>query len=259
MRGSTDTGQPKCPTPMVFQQILAFGGENTMFNDLDGTTQQDCFEYFGALMSGATSTTVEESGAASEDSAEGAATLESLFEIKSETTTRCTSCDQNIAVKVETSNAISVPVLSKKGVKLMDLLEASKTSIWEGRKCPKCDKEELVDVDGLRELSDNLVVHIQRVDPSDTDRKLQTQVEVPLTPITICGKQFVLNDVVRHKGQFVDRGHYTVLRRRSSEWMTDDKSLWYLIDDHKIESIKTSDVRDGTRRSHSAMLLFKAL
>jgi predicted RNA-binding Zn-ribbon protein involved in translation (DUF1610 family) len=261
MRGSKATGQPELLSPMVFHQVLAFGGadESVALNHLDGTTQEDCFEYFGALMSEATSTAIEEAGAAPENSAEGAATLKSLFEVKRETTTRCTSCDQNIDVKIETSNAISVPAWkSPRILELMELLEASKTSIWTERKCPKCGEKGLADVAELKDLGDNLVVHINRVDPSDSGVKFETRVELPLDPITICGKEFILNAVVKHRGPTVDFGHYTVLRRRSPEWMTDEKSLWYLIDDHDIEGIKTRDVRDGAGRSHSAMLLFKA-
>lgn len=258
MRGSKGTAQPKSLSPMVFHHVLAFGGanESKVNNHLDGTSQEDCLEYFGALMSAATSATVEESGATPEDSA---TTLKNLFDIKSETTTSCNnpSCGQDIAVRAETSNYVSVPVWeSKKNLELMDLLDASKTSYWEDRKCPKCGEKTLVDVTELKELGDNLVVHINRVDGSD---KLQTKVELPLQPIKICGKEYILNAVVKHQGLTVEFGHYTVLRRRSPEWMTDEKSLWYLIDDSNVESIKTSDVRDHWAGGHSAMLLFKAL
>jgi hypothetical protein len=264
MRGSKDTTQPKWITPMVCHQIIAFGGaeENAAFEDLDGTTQQDCYEYFGALMAGATSNTTEGPGDATEEDIESAAALKSMFEIRSETATVCNnpSCDHKGTVRAETNNPISTSVWkSKKRLELMDMLDESNTSILEDQKCPKCGEETLANVTELKDVGENLVVHINRVDGSGSDNKLQTLVELPLQPITICGKEFILNAVVKHKGYFVDSGHYTILRRRSSEWMTEDKSLWYLIDDDKIKGMKAIDVRDGGRQGHSAMLLFKAL
>ena len=261
MRGPRDTGQPKWLTPIVFQQILAFGGESALFEHLDGTTQEDPYEYFDALLSGVTCTAIEEPNAVPEDDAESVATLESIFEIKSEEATVCSnpSCDHKDAVRAETSNAISVPIWeSKRKLELMDLLEASNTSTLEGMECSKCGEETLARVTELKDVGDNLVVHINRVIPG-YENKLTTAVELPLKPITICGREFVLNAVVRHKGYHVTGGHYTVLRRRSPEWLTDTKSLWYSIDDESIKDIKTSDVKDHGRYGHSAMLLFKAL
>ena len=108
----------------------------------------------------------------------------------------------------------------------MDLLDASNTSALVGVKCPKCGEEKLARVTELKDVSDNLVLHINRVSNGGNGNKLQTPVELPLKPITVCGKEFVLNAVVRHKGYTVNGGHYTILRRRSPEWVTDDKSLW---------------------------------
>ena len=263
MRGSKDTEQPEAVTPIVLNQILAFGGAvESEFNYLDGTTQQDCFEYFHALMSEATRTTIEESDATLEEGAKNAATLKSLFAIKSEEGKVCSNpaCDYKGTVEVKNDDTISTSVWdTKETLELQDILDVSSTSIVEGLKCSECGEETIANVTKLTEASDNLVVHINRVEASGSGRKLETQVELPLQPITICGKKFVLNAVVRHRGSTVYEGHYTVFRRRSPEWMTDEKSLWYLIDDSDIESIKTSDVRDGWRRAHSAMLLFKAL
>ncbi|KAM0692280.1 hypothetical protein Q7P36_008481 [Cladosporium allicinum] len=264
MRGSKGTAQPKFLSPMVLHQVLAFGGadESDAYNHLDGTTQEDCLEYFNALMTGATSKAREESDAAPENGAEGAAALESLFEIKSEIAKVCknSACDYKGTVQVETTNTISTSVWdSKKNLELTDMMDVSSTSTVEGFKCPKCGEETIADVTELKETSDNLVVHINRVDASGNGRKLQTKLELPLTPVEICGKRYILNAVVRHRGGTVHRGHYTIVRRRSPEWMTDENSLWYVINDHHIQGINISDVRDGTKYGHSAMLLFKAL
>jgi hypothetical protein len=262
MRGSKGTPQPSPLSPMVFQQVLAFGGadESVLFNHLDGTTQEDCFEYFSALMAGATS------DAALEDGTESATALESLFEIKSEITKMCNNpaCDYKGTAQADTATAISTFVWepkkkAKKILELTDMLDVSSTSTVEDFKCPECGEEKIANLTELKETSDNLVVHINRVDPSGSGKKFQTQVELPLDPVEFCGKRYILNAVVRHKGLTVHGGHYTIVRRRSSEWMTDEKSLWYLINDDEIEGIKTSDVRDGTIYGHSAMLLFKAL
>jgi ubiquitin C-terminal hydrolase len=255
MRGSKDTAKPVAVAPIVFHQMLAFGGEDATFEHLDGTTQEDCYEYFGALMNGATSTTVEESDA---DGAESAAKLKDLFAIKSEVTKVC-DCGWKGPVQAETNEAVSTSVWkSRKTLGLKDMLHASSKSILEDQKCPKCGEETLADVTELKEASENFVVHINRVEGYGI-QKLQTLVELPLGPIEFCGKDFMLNAVVKHKGYTVDFGHYTVLRRRSSEWMTDDKSLWYQINDESVKAINKSDVRDFWKGGHSAMLLFKAV
>jgi ubiquitin C-terminal hydrolase len=255
MRGSKDTAKPVAVAPIVFHQMLAFGGEDATFEHLDGTTQEDCYEYFGALMNGATSTTVEESDA---DGAESAAKLKNLFAMKSEVTKVC-DCGWKGPVQAETNEAVSTSVWkSRKTLGLKDMLHASSKSILEDQKCPKCGEETLADVTELKEASENFVVHINRVEGYGI-QKLQTLVELPLGPIEFCGKDFMLNAVVKHKGYTVDFGHYTVLRRRSSEWMTDDKSLWYQINDESVKAINKSDVRDFWKGGHSAMLLFKAV
>lgn len=254
MRGSRSSGQPNWLTPLVFQQILAHGDEDAGRGHLDGTTQEDCYEYFDAVMSGVASTTAQE--------AESAVTLKSVFEIKSDTATECSnsSCDHKDTAQADASTAISLSVWkSKKRPDLMDLLDASNTSALVGVKCPKCGEEKLARVTELKDVSDNLVLHINRVSNSGNGNKLQTPVELPLKPITVCGKEFVLNAVVRHKGYTVNGGHYTILRRRSPEWVTDDKSLWYLINDEEITAITAENVKDHGKYGHSAMLLFKAL
>jgi hypothetical protein len=260
MRGRKDTPKPETVAPLVFQQVLALGGEDTMFEHLDGTTQEDCYEYFCALMNRATSTTIEESDPAPEDDIGSATRLKSLFGIKSETIKECesTGCDWNGPVQYESNDSVSTSVWkSGKSLDIHDMLFASRKSTCEDQKCPKCGKETLASVTELKEVSDNFVVHINRVEGYEP-RKIQTAVELPLKETPICGKKFMLNAVVRHKGPTVDGGHYTVFRKRASEWLTDDKSLWYLINDEDVQAIDKSDVKDNWR-GQSAMLLFKAV
>jgi hypothetical protein len=259
MRGCKDTPKPDPVEPQVFQQMLAFGGEDTMFEHLDGSTQEDCYEYFCALMSRATSTAFEESDPAPEKDLESATRLKSLFEIKSETIKKCESgCGWKGPVQYESNDSVSTSVWkSGKSLDIHDMLFASRKSTCEDQKCPKCGKETLASVTELKEVSDNFVVHINRVEGYEP-RKIQTAVELPLKEIPFCGKKFMLNAVVRHKGPTVDGGHYTVFRKRASEWLTDDKSLWYLINDEDVQAINKSDVKDNWR-GQSGMLLFKAV
>jgi ubiquitin C-terminal hydrolase len=259
MRGRKDTPQPETVAPLVFQQVLALGGEDTMFEHLDGTTQEDCYEYFCALMNRATSTTIEESDPAPEDDIGSATRLKSLFGIKSETIKECESgCGWKGPVQYESNDSVSTSVWkSAKSLDIHDMLKKSRKSTCEDQKCPKCGKETLASVTELKEVSDNFVVHINRVEGYEP-RKIQTAVELPLKEIPICGKKFMLNAVVRHKGATVDGGHYTAFRRRASEWLTDEKSLWYLINDEDVQAIDKSDVKDNWR-GQSAMLLFKAV
>jgi ubiquitin C-terminal hydrolase len=259
MRGRKDTPQPESVAPLVFQQVLALGGEDTMFEHLDGTAQEDCYEYFCALMNRATSTTIEESDPAPEDDIGSATRLKSLFGIKSETIKECESgCGWKGPVQYESNDSVSTSVWkSGKSLDIHDMLKKSRKSTCEDQKCPKCGKETLASVTELKEVSDNFVVHINRVEGYEP-RKIQTAVELPLKEIPICGKKFMLNAVVRHKGATVDGGHYTAFRRRASEWLTDEKSLWYLINDEDVQAIDKSDVKDNWR-GQSAMLLFKAV
>jgi ubiquitin C-terminal hydrolase len=259
MRGRKDTPQPESVAPLVFQQVLALGGEDTMFEHLDGTAQEDCYEYFCALMNRATSTTIEESDPAPEDDIGSATRLKSLFGIKSETIKECESgCGWKGPVQYESNDSVSTSVWkSGKSLDIHDMLKKSRKSTCEDQKCPKCGKETLASVTELKEVSDNFVVHINRVEGYEP-RKIQTAVELPLKEIPICGKKFMLNAVVRHKGATVDSGHYTAFRRRASEWLTDEKSLWYLINDEDVQAIDKSDVKDNWR-GQSAMLLFKAV
>lgn len=251
MRSWKGEGHPRWVTPFLFQQILAHGDEDASppRAHMDGVEQQDCYEYFQAVLNG-----VDESAT------ESSASLSSLFDITSETATVCTNpdCDHKGEATAQTSHSVSVAV-SKKKLGLMELLEASNASELD-LACPKCDQETLERRTEFTEASENFVVHLNRIGP-DLVSKIRTAVDLPLQKVQIAGKQFVLNAVLRHRGDTVHAGHYTIVRRRSSEWTTDEKSLWFDFNDADVEPVQMSQVRDypGRFGFQSVMLLFKAL
>jgi ubiquitin C-terminal hydrolase len=252
-------GQSESVTPFVFQQILAFGDENASREELSGETQEDCLEYFQALLVGLKSETAMKSQDG--ESAEQVVLINDLFEIETEVASLCSndSCDYKGSVTSATSNAHTVHVAqtkTKAAATVEDLLNESNISALD-TDCPKCREQMLERVDEITQVSDNFVLHINRVG-ADYATKIKKPFKLPLQPIELCGKEFLLNAVVKHRGESIDMGHYTVLRRRNPSWMTEDDSPWYLFDDHKVSAKTEKDVKDTGRSGQSMLLLFKA-
>lgn len=260
MRRSKDKGNggSEFVTPFVFQQILAYGDEKANRTRMNGVEQQDCHEYYTAMLAGLTSETPSDTLA----DAQEAARVDGLFEIRSETASVCNneSCDYKGSVTVDTVNSHTVHVPKEKSKTkpgVMDLLEASNISELD-IPCPKCGEETLDRVTEFTKVADNFVLHMVRVDPGQ-DTKIETSVELPTEPIELCGKQYVLSAVIRHRGKSTSSGHYSIFRRRARNWVTEENSLWYHINDHVITSVDATKIKDHGSYGQCAMLLFKAL
>lgn len=243
-------------TPFVFQQILAHGDENADRFHLDGKEQEDSYEYFQAVLAGLKGSPTDDVSDLEDE--EKSAVIDHLFDFKSETATICTnkSCDHRAAVQRAVNNAHVVHVPDKKS-SVSDLLAKSNVSELKGEKCPNCDTETLERRTEFTEVADNFVVHLNRTDMKGGKQK--TAVDMPLQAMELCGKEYVLNAVIKHRGPTSERGHYTILRRRSPEWKTEVNSLWYLIDDHEVRAVPSTKVKDDRQHGQSSLLLYKAL
>jgi len=241
----------------LFQQILAYGEAGASRENFDGRQQQDCYEYYNALLTGIKSSFGEDPE--DEISEQKPAIIDSLFDFKTEEASLCSneSCNYKDSVKAATGNTHTLTAPEKQA-KFEDLLEESNVSLLDSP-CPKCGGETVARVTEFKEMAENFVVYVNRVDFAK-GAKIKTAIELPLKPIELGGKEFVLNAIIIHKGPSVEAGHYTIYRKRSRDWVTDnhEKSTWYHIDDHKVSSIAAKDIRDG-RKGQSAMLLFKAV
>lgn len=249
-------------TPYIFQQVLAYGDETASRKHLDGLEQEDCYEYFQAVLAGLK----DNSGVdpSDEESAEKPAIIDSLFEFKTETASVCSdeTCGHRGAVVHATDNAQTVQAIKiRRKVTVERLLTESQVSELD-QNCPKCGQETLERVTEFKEVADNFVLHINRVcENQETGKKtkIMNAVELPQKPIEICGRAYVLDAIIRHKGYSVSAGHYTILRRRSSDWTINDTATWWKFDDHQVSIVDVDEIRDHRNDGQSAMLLFKAL
>lgn len=258
---SKSQGSPNLLSPYIFQQILAYGDETASRQHLDGTEQEDSYEYFQAVLAGLK----DNSGVdpSDEESAEKPAIIDSLFNFKSETASVCSneSCDHKGAVVHAINNVQTIQAIqTRKKVTVEDLLRESQVSELD-QNCPKCGQKTMERVTEFKEVADNFVVHINRVaeNPKTNKKtKIMSGVELPWGPIEVCGKQYVLDAIIKHKGSSVSAGHYNVLRRRSDDWRTfDNLAMWFRFDDHRVSTIEKNHIRDHRDRGQSAMLLFK--
>lgn len=244
-------------TPYVFQQVLAYGDLNAGRKHLDGREQEDSYEYFQTLLDGVKDSPADDGSddGSDEESDDKSAIIDSLFTFKSETRTVCKACDHKGEAKSEVNNAHVLHVQKTKS-SFTDLLAESAVSELEDLKCPNCEEYTLQRRLEFTEVADNFLLSINRTGINDT--KITTPVELPLQPIELCGKKYVLNAVVQHKGRSAKNGHYTALRRRSPEWKTEAKSLWFRFDDEQISAVELEKVKDNQGYGQSSMLLFKA-
>jgi uncharacterized UBP type Zn finger protein len=241
----------------LFQQILAYGDAGASREKLDGRQQQDCYEYYNALLTGIKSSSGEDPE--DEESEQKPAIIDSLFNFKTEEASMCSneSCEYKGSVKEGTGNTHTLTAPAKQA-KFEDLLEESNVSLLDSP-CPKCGEETVARVTEFTDMADNFVVYVNRVDFAK-GAKITTAIELPFQPIELGGKDFVLNAIIIHKGPSAQAGHYTIYRKRRRDWETriHGNSTWYHINDHKVASIAAKDIKDG-RKGQSAMLLFKAV
>lgn len=255
LRSNRGEGSSRWLNGYVFQHVLAHGDENASRSHLDGLEQQDCYEYYQALIDGVDSGFPDEANDSS--STHGSASLRSLVEVSEEETTVCKSCGHRGVTKAASSIAVSVIVPKQRGgTNLTDLLKETTASDLD-LPCPNCGQKQQRETE-ITGTSDNLVVHLNRIG-EDMFSKTMSAVHLPMQPIDFAGNRYVLNAVVKHEGPDALAGHYTILRRRSPDWVTREKGLWWRFDDHVFEPIEAKDVKDGIGRAQSVMLLFKAL
>jgi ubiquitin C-terminal hydrolase len=242
----------------LFQQILAHG-EVSMADEprdkFDGRHQQDCYEYFDVLLGDIKHNSGDDDS--DEEATQRSAIIAGMFHFESETASKCSneSCDYKAAVQkaIGSAHTIHAP---EKPAKFEDLFEQSNVSPLDQR-CPECG-EAMARVTEFTEVADNFVVHVNRVEwPTTT--KIPTAIELPLQPIELGGKTFVLNAIIKHKGYSVNAGHYTIYRKRNHDWVTDvhGNSTWYRIDDNEVSTAAAKDIKDSGRQGQCAMLLFK--
>ena len=261
MRQYKSKAQSEKVTGYLFQQILAYGDEDASRKHLDGRDQQDCYEYFDALLNGIKHHSGEDP--TDEESAEKPAIIDSLFDFKTETASLCSneSCNHKGTVLEESNSAYTITAPEKKAT-LEDLLEESNVSPLDpvDMPCPKCGGK-LKRVTEFTEMADNFVLHVNRVADHVTGKKIQTAIELPFKPIELCGKSYVLNAIIRHRGPTVHAGHYTIFRKRSRDWTTDahGNTTWYHIDDEDISTINANNIKDNAKYGQCHMLLFKTV
>lgn len=244
---------------MLFQQILAHGNVSgsTVHEHLDGSSQQDAHEYFHAVMEGVISDETERDET---ERAVGAAILESAYDFTSDIKTICMdkgSCGFKGEPKTEHFNTLEVHVpQSKQPMPLEDVLIQSAWSKLD-TPCEKCNGP-TQRKSAIQAISNNFVVHINRTG-ADRVSKIKTPIELPKS-LTIHGKLCFLSAVVRHEGDSLDYGHYTMFRKRSREYVTQPKTnaLWYHVNDDKVEPAEAEDVLvDGDLAGECTLLLYK--
>lgn len=244
---------------MLFQQILAHGkvSGSTIHEHLDGSSQQDAHEYFHAVMAGAISDETERDET---ERAVGAAILESAFDFTSDIKTICMdkgSCGFKGEPKTEHFNTLEVHVpQSKQPMQLEDVLIQSAWSKLD-TPCEKCNGP-TQRKSAIQAISNNFVVHINRTG-ADGVSKIKTPIELSKS-LTIHGKLCFLSAVVRHEGDSLNYGHYTMFRKRAREYVTQPKTnaLWYHINDHEVKPVEAEDVLvDGDRAGECTLLLYK--
>lgn len=244
---------------MLFQQILARGkvSGSTIHEHLDGSSQQDAHEYFHAVMEGVISDETERDET---ERAVGAAILESAFDFTSDVKTICMdkgSCGFKGEPKTEHFNTLEVHVPhSKQPMQLEDVLIQSAWSKLD-TPCEKCNGP-TQRKSAIQAISNNFVVHINRTG-ADRVSKIKTPIELSKS-LTIHGKKCFLSAVVRHEGDSLDYGHYTMFRKRSREYRTQPKTnaLWYHVNDDEVKAVEAEDVLvDGDKSGECTLLLYK--
>jgi ubiquitin C-terminal hydrolase len=255
---NTQTG--KTINPKMFQLAVAYGAaEDAIRNAMDGTVQQDAFEYYQLLLN----ILLEDSSLANEEA------FRAQFEIETETHDKCTACNHKSEPRIATNNyhGIDIPLKSKldEWDTTSDLFAKSLYSPKEGE-CDKCKKTELQSQTSFTRLPENIFVKLNRTRFGKNEAtKVETSVPYAETifPQIKSNKpeRYELFAVVMHEGATIEKGHYTIYRQQNGHW------FW--LDDGQCEQVAWSEVKDlakfagdtptSKQRSagHSAMMLYK--
>ncbi|KAK3723031.1 hypothetical protein LTR37_002177 [Vermiconidia calcicola] len=242
-------------SPYLLQSVLAFGAaedadraedDESARQQMSGTTQQDCFEYYQMLLN-----TV----AGDPHAADGQA-MKQLFEIEVQNIDECKECGSKSDPITATGNYHELIVPSKEGgttLRLGELLAASKKSAKQAV-CKACSHDSLTTTTTFTKVPDNLVLRMNRVNfdqQTQCASKAMTLVDLEPTSFSSGGAEYELSAIVRHWGSSIYAGHYTIFRKQ------DDK--WYELDDKTSSHVTEEKVKDHPRNGQCAMLLFKKI
>ena len=244
-------------SPYIFQSVLAFGASADIDRTADGLsarqqmsgdTQEDCFEYYQALLNAL----IEDPHAQDADA------LKKLFEVETATKDVCqhAGCGYESEVRKSVNNYLSVDVPKVDGntgsADFGKLLKASRSSARDVP-CPTCENATLVARAAFSSLPENLVVKVNRSAMGEDGKPAKIETMVDLKPEGLIrfasGDTYEIVAVVRHEGLSANHGHYTILRKFEGEW--------YNIDDKNCVERSVEDVRDHAREGKSAMVLLK--
>ena len=257
----------KLVDPKVFRLAVAYGAaEDAMRNDMDGTIQQDAFEYYQMLLN----ILLEDRSLANEEA------FRAQFEIETEIRDKCTACKHKSDPRIAINNYHGINVLVEGDSNFDewdmtdDLFAKSLHSPKEGE-CDECNKAKLESVTEFTKLPENLVIKLNRTRfANNKATKVETIVryaETIFPRIKFDNEdgykigQYELSAVVMHEGHTIENGHYTIYRQQDGRW------FW--LDDGRCEEVAWSEVHDLAKFEnetpneepkcvgHSAMMLYK--
>lgn len=241
-------------SPYLFQAVFALGQTEDRLRGskylsprqhLSGDTQEDAFEYYGALMD-----ELKENATGAERTA-----FEKVFEFKTTKKQCCSKCGFESDPREDppaTYCDIGPTANAAGSQSLASLFQDSLTSELSDQSCPSCKDSKLVSKTGYKELPDSVVIRINR---ATADGKIYSEIDYTSKTLDIGGVSHDMVAMIMHQGESLARGHYSIFRKST-------KGAWWLLSDKQTpEEVSAAQVRDASPKcsgGHSAMLLFKA-
>ena len=224
-----------------FQAVMSEGAPNDRVRlSMNGDTQQDCSEYFTSTMAAI------ENDKMMEDP-DG---LNRLFNIQTDTTSRCPrmGCGHISKPRSANSNHHVLPV--EQNAKISELFESSKHSPTD-KTCPKCGKSKLINSTQFKKTPLNFVIAMNRLTYNNRRgaKKDMHQIDLEAHELKIGGEMYQLSAAIMHRGPSPNAGHYIIFRKRGEDW--------YKVDDKEVSKVDVKQVRDSHHHGQSAMLLFR--
>jgi hypothetical protein len=245
-------------SPYLFQSVMAFGhaedadranNDLSTRQEMSGDVQHDSFEYYQSVLNNLR----EDPHIADSNGLQG------LFEVETKTQDVCENnvCDHESAHRTASNNYHNVNVPHGKGDQSADFRHMVTSSMKSRRDdaCPKCGEQTLITKTTFTKLPDNLVMKINRTAFNERARratKVATPVDLDISkPVELGEEKFEIAAVVRHDGDSITCGHYTIFRKLDGKW--------FLLNDKECTSKAENEVRDHRRNGKCAMLLLKKL